>query len=217
MSETARTPEVGGPAARDDGDVHLVLRPAHGEPRRWPLPATGGVVTIGRSPETDIHLDDDRLISRLHATLERVAGQWTIVDDGLSANGTYVNGRRVTGRARLRDRDTIRLGTTLLTFCSPAQTASSQTVAGNEIPAVRRLTEQQRLVLQALCRPYQDHAYATPATNQQIGEELTLSLDAVKTHLRVLFHKFGIEDLPQNQKRARLAELALTLDLVSKS
>jgi hypothetical protein len=35
----------------------------------------------------------------------------------------------------------------------------------------------------------------------------------VKTHLRVLFHKFGIENLPQNRKRARLAEIALELGL----
>ena len=33
-------------------------------------------------------------------------------------------------------------------------------------------------------------------------------MDAVKTHLRVLFAKFGIEELPQNQKRARLVERA---------
>ena len=51
-------------------------------------------------------------------------------------------------------------------------------------------------------------------SNQQVADELCLSLDAVKTHLRVLFHKFGIEDLPQNQKRARLAEIALELGLV---
>jgi hypothetical protein len=38
--------------------------------------------------------------------------------------------------------------------------------------------------------------------NQQIAEELFLSLDAVKSHLRSLFHKFGIDQLPQNQKRA---------------
>ena len=38
--------------------------------------------------------------------------------------------------------------------------------------------------------------------------ELSLSVDAVKTHLRVLFGKFGIEGLAQNQKRARLVELA---------
>ena len=40
-----------------------------------------------------------------------------------------------------------------------------------------------------------------------------MSLHAVKTHLRVLFHKFGIDALPQNQTRARLVELALQLGL----
>ncbi|MDV3205758.1 MAG: LuxR C-terminal-related transcriptional regulator, partial [Rhodococcus ruber] len=47
------------------------------------------------------------------------------------------------------------------------------------------------------------------ASNQDIASELFLSVDAVKTHLRALFAKFGVEDLPQNQKRVRLAELAL--------
>jgi DNA-binding NarL/FixJ family response regulator len=71
-------------------------------------------------------------------------------------------------------------------------------------------------VLTALCRPYAEgRPYATPASNQQIAEELVLSLDAVKTHLRGLFGKFGIEDLPQNQKRARMAELALEFGLIS--
>jgi len=36
----------------------------------------------------------------------------------------------------------------------------------------------------------------------------------VKTHLRVLYGKFGIEDLPQNRKRARLAEVVLQQGLV---
>ncbi len=146
--------------------------------------------------------------------LERVAGLWTIVDDGLSRNGTFLNGRRLAHRARLRDRDKIRTGQTVLTFCAPPQTASPQTVVGAVLPAVARLTGAQRSILVALCRPYQDgHPYASPASNQQIAGELFLSLDAVKTHLRVLFHKFGIENLPQNQKRARLAEIALELGL----
>ena len=42
-----------------------------------------------------------------------------------------------------------------------------------------------------------------------------MSLDAVKTQLRMLFRKPGIEHLPQNQKRARLAEMALQYGLVS--
>jgi len=36
-----------------------------------------------------------------------------------------------------------------------------------------------------------------------------LTVPAVVTHIRTLLEKFGIEDLPQNQKRARLAELAI--------
>ena len=72
------------------------------------------------------------------------------------------------------------------------------------------LTDTQHRILAALSRPVSggDH-YATPATNQEIAEEVYLSVDAVKAHLRTLYGKFGIEDLPQNQKRARLVELAI--------
>ena len=41
-----------------------------------------------------------------------------------------------------------------------------------------------------------------------------LGVDAVKTHLRALFGKFGLEELAQNEKRVRLAECALELGLV---
>ena len=58
--------------------------------------------------------------------------------------------------------------------------------------------------------------YATPASNQQVAGELFLSVDAVKTHLRTLFQKFHIEDLPQNQKRAKLVERAFALGIVSR-
>ena len=64
-------------------------------------------------------------------------------------------------------------------------------------------------MLVALCRPYRDgNAFATPPTNQQMAAELFLSADAVKSHMRALFQRFDVEGLPQNQKRARLVELA---------
>jgi DNA-binding NarL/FixJ family response regulator len=213
MSKLASVEMVG--AAPEYGDVCLVRRDAWGEQQRWPLPPEGGAVTIGRASSADVCLSEDSEVSRVHAVLERVAGLWTIVDDGLSRNGTFLNGRRLAHRARLRDRDKIRIGETVLMFCAPQQTPSQQTVAGGIRPAVTHLTEAQRSILVALCRPYEDaRPYASPASNQQIANELFLSLDAVKTHLRLLFHKFGIEDLPQNQKRARLAEIALELGLV---
>ena len=76
-------------------------------------------------------------------------------------------------------------------------------------PTDVRLTDTQLRILAALCRPISaGNHFATPATNQEIAEEVFLSVDAVKGHLRTLYRKFGIEDLPHNQKRARLVELA---------
>jgi hypothetical protein len=76
------------------------------------------------------------------------------------------------------------------------------------------LSEGQRRVLVALCRPLGGSAYATPATNRAIADEVHLSVDAVKAHLRVLFERFGLADLPQNEKRARLAAVALVHGVV---
>jgi DNA-binding NarL/FixJ family response regulator len=68
-----------------------------------------------------------------------------------------------------------------------------------------QLTETQRRILVALARPCgEGQRFATPATNREIAAEVFLSLDAVKGHLRVLFQRFGLQALPQNQKRAQL-------------
>lgn len=81
--------------------------------------------------------------------------------------------------------------------------------------ATRPLSETQRKILVALCRPFRDSTFATPATNQEVANELFLSVEAVKTHVRSLYLRFGIEELPQNQKRARLAWDALQSGLMS--
>ena len=78
------------------------------------------------------------------------------------------------------------------------------------------LVDRQKRVLVALCHPFrQGAAFATPATNGQIAAELHLSIDAVRAHLRALFEKFGVVELPQNRKRLALVERALQSGLVS--
>ena len=73
-----------------------------------------------------------------------------------------------------------------------------------------QLTDTQHRILVALCRPARaGNGFAPPATNQEIADEVFLSVDAVKAHLRTLYRKFGIEELPHNQKRARLVELVV--------
>ena len=96
---------------------------------------------------------------------------------------------------------------------SPRRDESTR--VASDVPTLSSLTESQRAVLLALCRPFKHgSAYAVPATNQHIAAELFLSPDAVKTHLRALFAKFGVEELPHNQKRLRLVERALQSGVV---
>jgi DNA-binding CsgD family transcriptional regulator len=158
----------------------------------------------------------DTEVSRLHAELECIAGEWTVVDDGLSRNGTFVNGTRISGRARLRDGDVIRIGRTTLGYRSPdAEETVERTVVAGEPVALGDLPPTQRAVLVALARPYKSAEFATPATNQAIAAELHLSVDAVKAHLRSLFQRFGIESLPQNHKRSRLVAEAFQRGLLT--
>ena len=105
---------------------------------------------------------------------------------------------------------------TVLTFKASRVTVSRPTQIVETFAAPPSLSETQRLLLNALCRPHKvGGPYAAPASNQQIASELFLSVDAVKTHLRTLFQKFRLEELPQNQKRAKLVVRAFLLGLVS--
>jgi pSer/pThr/pTyr-binding forkhead associated (FHA) protein len=176
---------------------------------------TAAARTIGRRAENDVALPWDSEVSRVHAQLEPVGGDWALIDDGLSRNGSYVNGERVSGRRRLRDGDRLCFGETPVEFRAPAHEASSSTaVVGVSSGAPIVLSETQRRILVALCRPLRDTAYALPATNKAIGAEVGLSVDAVKSHLRVLFSAAQLDGAAQNEKRARLAAYALVNGLV---
>ena len=91
--------------------------------------------------------------------------------------------------------------------------ASTAVTAGDLAPPV---TAAQRRVLIALCRPFATGTFATPPSNRELAGELCLSVDTVKLHLRVLFEAFGLAALPQHQKRATLARVALERGAVSR-
>jgi pSer/pThr/pTyr-binding forkhead associated (FHA) protein len=193
----------------------LIYRDGEGRQVIHVLGSSSEHVTIGRRPDNDVALTWDDEVSRVHAQLERVGGEWVVVDDGLSRNGTFVNGEQTPTRRRVTDGDRIVVGETALLYRAPSAATWHSTVS---IPSGRDripVTPAQRQVLVGLCRPLKASAYAAPATNREIAEELHLSVDAVKAHLRVLFDRFGLEDLPQNQKRARLAAMALVDKLVN--
>jgi len=72
----------------------------------------------------------DQTISRRHAELRFVDGAWVLADLN-SANGTYVNGARITRPVRLRHGDQIRLGSTLMVYTGDE---SVQGYSGTSIP-----------------------------------------------------------------------------------
>jgi DNA-binding CsgD family transcriptional regulator len=197
------------------GAPFLLFHDGGGRQVIFELPADAAAVTVGRRTDNPVALPWDPEVSRVHAQLEPVGGEWAVVDDGLSRNGTFVNGERVTGRRRLRDGDRVVFGETPVLYRMPAASTWQSTAAVRMGDAVGPLTPVQRQVLIALCRPVKLSAYSAPASNREIAEEVFLSVDAVKAHLRVLFERFGLESLPQNQKRARLAAAALVNGVVA--
>ena len=104
-----RPVDVGDVAAESGA---LVIRSGGGRVGQS-FPMVGEKMTIGRSPETDVFLDDVT-VSREHATLVRRGGEW-LLDDSGSLNGTYVNRQRVDSH-RLQDGDELQIGKFKLTF-----------------------------------------------------------------------------------------------------
>ncbi|MEI8306519.1 MAG: FHA domain-containing protein [Chloroflexales bacterium] len=82
----------------------------------------GAVSTIGRETGCDVVVQR-REVSRLHARIERQGLRYVLIDAG-SANGTYVNGRRLTEAHPLQTEDLIGLGSgpSLLKFVDPLDT-----------------------------------------------------------------------------------------------
>jgi FHA domain len=198
-------------AAARDPHPFLFLRDGANAQRLVTL--EGERLVVGRAPGSDLEISWDPRVSGVHAHLERRGPRWVIDDDGMSRNGTFINGVRVRGQQTLRDGDVIQVGNTLLGFRDPApRIAATVTEAALDAPEI---SHAQRRVLVALCRPLLEDERGAPATNEQIAQELVLSLPTVKGHLRVLFARFGLDGAPQNQKRRLLAERGVASGLVA--
>ena len=80
------------------------------------FPVGGERMTIGRSPEAEVFLDDVT-VSRNHALLVR-RRDGLYIDDLGSLNGTYVNRRRIESH-RLQNGDELQVGKYKLTYLAP--------------------------------------------------------------------------------------------------
>lgn len=70
-----------------------------------------GCNTVGRQRDNDLVIrDDELLVSRRHCEIVIHSDGRAEIFDTASLNGTFVNGRRVVDRARLRSNDIVQLG-----------------------------------------------------------------------------------------------------------
>ena len=129
--EEEAAPGAGPDVAPSQGDYGhtMVYSPDQGVRKLDPVPVapsravlsgggrrqvlSGSRVTIGRSRECDVQVDDPN-VSRRHAELRHEGGSWHVIDLG-STNGIKVNRRRVE-QAKLNHGDRITLGITDLDF-----------------------------------------------------------------------------------------------------
>jgi pSer/pThr/pTyr-binding forkhead associated (FHA) protein len=194
--------------AERTGQAFVYWKDADGRQQVLLLEPEAERVSVGRRGDQDIVLHWDKQVSRAHALLEKLGGDWTLVDE-LSQNGSYVNGDRVVKRHRLAHKDVMCFGATRITFQDRTSTEQIDSTARASEETWAPMTARDREVLRALCRPLVDDSSGLPASNEEIAAEVALSVDSVKSRLRVQYERYGLVDLRQGEKRTRLARLLL--------
>jgi pSer/pThr/pTyr-binding forkhead associated (FHA) protein len=104
--DTGAPPPAARPAAKPT--LELVLK---GEAR----PLADGILRLGRSPDCEVPLPDDSLVSRYHAQIAVSGAQARLKDLG-SSNGTRLNGEVLAAEVVLKDGDRIGIGGLELVF-----------------------------------------------------------------------------------------------------
>jgi len=147
-------------------------------------------MVVGRDPEAQIHLDDEA-VSWNHLEIESRGGVLMATDLD-SRNGTALNGDPLDRPRRLRDGDTLIVGSHRLEISDPVPGRAGGTVAapGGAVT----LNEEERATATALVAPYRSEgAFAgRPSTRAELAEALHISertaqrrLDALATKLEI--------------------------------
>lgn len=153
------------------------------------VPLWAGRLTLGRADSNNLPIKDEA-VSRVHASVERVAGQYVLRDLG-SSNGTLVNGERISGDRALRPNDEITVGHTRIAF----RDAADDLAETLRIPVGTAAALADRGTLIMLCR-----ALATagqpdePITRRRLAESLSQSETELEDQLELLYSELGIDE-----------------------
>lgn len=173
----------------------MVTLDVHDGSTRRTVTATADPVRIGRDADCDVLLLDPT-VSRVHAVLSACGAAWQLKDAG-SRNGTFVNGRRLTGSQLIAPADRIMIGNFVLVL--RIGDGVVETLAAEEATAVRvrvetGLSVRELEVLRLVC---------AGDTDQQIAQALFISVKTVHSHLDRMRDKTGC------RRRAELIRYAM--------
>ena len=149
-----------------------------------------------------------RGIAPARACSSTIGDEWTLADEGLSRNGSFVNGRRLRGRCRLRDGDAIASAHAVSSsVCGDGGgTTTAATQNARAAAAVRCAAARARVAVRPARRGRRSRARAPTS---EIADDLYLGVETVKTPpARALRPLRAVGDLPQNRKRAELVRRA---------
>ena len=100
------------PSDRDESTMNYVLQVVRGRSASTTLKLADGVTSIGRHDDCLIRIKSSQ-VSRRHCEVFEVADKLTIRDLG-SSNGTFVNGKKVSGQQVLKHGDELTVGAVTL-------------------------------------------------------------------------------------------------------
>lgn len=155
--------------------------------RRRRVEVESDLVRIGRDHECELVLPGDSTVSRRHAVLRADQRGWQIEDLG-SRNGTFLNGARVTCPAPVNPSDRLLIGNYVVVLRSDEDEQLETLAADDGRVTATRLSRREVEVLRLVCAGRSD---------QQIADELFVSIKTVQSHLDRIRDKTGARRRPE--------------------
>jgi pSer/pThr/pTyr-binding forkhead associated (FHA) protein len=176
------------------------------------IPARAATVKIGRAADNDIVLNNEQTVSRHHAELRATDDGWTICDLG-SQNGTHVNGTRLADgiASPLGAYDVVGVGSVTIRLIE--STLGEGLGDGDGLTVIDAGGREMHRLLTALSAREREvlTLVASGRTDEQVSNELFISVKTVHSHLDRIRDKTGL------RRRAELTRLAVRLGLSSPS
>jgi pilus assembly protein CpaF len=179
----------------------IIVQNSRGETKSEPFQKL--VVTVGKSDENDIPLEQQG-ISRKHARFLRdKQSPKFYIEDLNSTNGTFVNTEKVQGRRLLEIGETVRIGTFALTLQLEQVEKSEKGGEGNRAGTPTGETRQQESgATQSLKPSDMPGSGGSGYTYQELIKEIHNHLIEIMDLRRMSFDKIGAEALKEKTRTA---------------